>query len=226
MNSIKTLIITFTNSITTRDIPLFRGAVIASLDKKDINFHNHTENGFRYSYPRIQYKRIHGKAAIVCIGEGTESIGEFFSSNNYDFAINNETTTFQIEKVEAFENEFVFFEGNYYYHLHNWIPLNQENYNIYINAEGLIEKTRLLERILTANILSFLKSFNIFLKDHIDVSIIKILKKKPLRYKSITFIGIDLLFKTNVKLPNYIGIGKSASSGFGIITCYNNHNMS
>lgn len=72
------LIIQFANEITSQEIQLFRGAVIASLNEKDILFHNHTEDGVVYRYPRIQYKRIHKKAAIVCLKEGIKSIGEFF----------------------------------------------------------------------------------------------------------------------------------------------------
>jgi CRISPR/Cas system endoribonuclease Cas6 (RAMP superfamily) len=30
-------------------------------------------------------------------------------------------------------------------------------------------------------------------------------------------MAFDILFKTNVSLPNYIGLGKGASTGFGMV---------
>jgi hypothetical protein len=64
------LAVEFKNSIQHHEIPKFRGAVVILLSSGNMLFHNHTEDaGLRYSYPLIQYKRIHSKAAIVCINE-------------------------------------------------------------------------------------------------------------------------------------------------------------
>lgn len=77
-NNLNVLVVQFTNELKQTNIPYFRGAVIAALgEQADVLFHNHTENGFRYAYPLIQYKRVKGKAAIVCIKDGTEQIGRF-----------------------------------------------------------------------------------------------------------------------------------------------------
>lgn len=67
MLKLPTLIIQFENEIASNAITQFRGAVLASLDEKDILFHNHDEDKLRYSYPLIQYKRVHKKAAVMGI---------------------------------------------------------------------------------------------------------------------------------------------------------------
>lgn len=218
MNTIKTLIIHFSNTIPSKDILAFRGAIIASLEKDSILFHNHTEDGLRYSYPLIQYKRIGGKATIVCLGEGTESIGEFFSSANHEFDLNGKKGVFTIDTVRAYETTVDCTDTFFYYHLHSWLPLNQENYAIYNSLEGVVEKAQMLEKILIGNILSLLKGFDIYLDKQLIVNITHIIKEKTIRYKKVRFTGYDLEFKANIQLPNYIGIGKSASSGFGILT--------
>ena len=51
MYKLLTIIIQFENEIEAKAIPFFRGAVIASLDEKNILFHNHDEDKLRYSYP-------------------------------------------------------------------------------------------------------------------------------------------------------------------------------
>ncbi|MDR1517093.1 MAG: hypothetical protein LBS52_03170, partial [Dysgonamonadaceae bacterium] len=71
-NKLSVLVIIFANQLRHGEISSFRGAVVNLLKDKNILFHNHREEGgLRYSYPLIQYKRIHGKASIVCIAEGT-----------------------------------------------------------------------------------------------------------------------------------------------------------
>ena len=66
MNYTNILTIKFSNHISKEEIPLFRGAVISTLEQNNILFHNHNDdNSLRYSYPLIQYKRIGGCAAIV-----------------------------------------------------------------------------------------------------------------------------------------------------------------
>ncbi|MBR5326893.1 MAG: hypothetical protein IKU49_10450, partial [Prevotella sp.] len=78
---IRTLTVFYDTEINHTEIPLFRGAVWKSLgNKADILYHNHTgEDSFRYSYPLIQYKRLNGKAAITCVEEGADIIGQFMS---------------------------------------------------------------------------------------------------------------------------------------------------
>ncbi len=70
-NFINTIVISFSNPLDNHQIPQFRGAINTALgENANLFFHNHTEDGFRYSYPLVQYKRIRQKAAIVCIKDG------------------------------------------------------------------------------------------------------------------------------------------------------------
>lgn len=74
MLKVRLLILQFANKLGFQEIPQFRGAAIASLKQNNLFYHNHDKNGLVYRYPRIQYKRIHQKAAIVCVNEGVEAI--------------------------------------------------------------------------------------------------------------------------------------------------------
>ena len=122
------LIVQFHNEISPQEIPSFRGAVIASLNEKNILFHNHTENGVLYHYPRIQYKRIHKKAAIVCVKEGIKAISELFCTGNYHYKIGNRDVEMQIESIDTYNTDIDFCEEPKRYRLLNWLPLNSYNY--------------------------------------------------------------------------------------------------
>ncbi|MDR2804596.1 MAG: hypothetical protein LBB85_02990, partial [Dysgonamonadaceae bacterium] len=59
-NKTSVLVIYFSNSVSQNEISKFRGAVINMLTSNNVLFHNHTDDGLRYAYPLIQYKRIRG----------------------------------------------------------------------------------------------------------------------------------------------------------------------
>lgn len=218
MPVIKTLILQFANELSTNDITKFRGAVIASLKEKNILYHNHIEDRFRYAYPLIQYKRIHQKAAIVCIGDGVKAIHELFASDNFLFKIGEKETEMKMDNVKVYDNEISIFDTIQYYRIRNWLPLNSENYAKFQNADSLVERIQILERVLAGNMLSFLKGIDIHLEEQMELHITSILDQRPAIYKRVKLMSFDIEFKTNLYLPQYIGIGKNASVGFGTLT--------
>lgn len=219
MYKLPTIVIQFDKEIDSRAIPFFRGAVIASLEKKDILFHNHDEDKLRYSYPLIQYKRIHGRAAVMGIGKGIESVSQLLTVGDYSYQIGKENVDMRIESVNAYDNDIVLTEKiDNRYRLHNWLPLNSENYKQYQETESIVERIQILERVLAGNILSFLKGVGIFLEERLEVSLTDIKGQRAVEYKKVKLIAFDIEFKANITFPQYIGIGKHASVGFGIMT--------
>ena len=219
MYKIPTIVIQFNNEIEPQAIPFFRGAVIASLEKKDILFHNHDANKLRYSYPLIQYKRIHRKAAVVGIGKGIESISQLLSASDFHYQIGNEKVDMQIQAVNAYDNEIHLTESaDNRYRIHNWLPLNSDNYKHYQESDCMVNRIQILERVLIGNILSFLKGVGIHLEDQIVLSITNITSQHAVTYKNVKLMGFDIEFKTNINFPQFIGIGKNASVGCGVIS--------
>ena len=218
MSIVKLLIIQFNNTIERKEIPLFRGAVIEAVkDSDNILFHNHLGDGFRYAYPLIQYKRLQKRATIVCINEGTNSIGDFFSVCNFKFQLGEKQVEMIIESVKAYQTEVQCEQTFHSYYLRNWLPLNSDNYNQYNKLDGLIEQTSFLEKILIGNILSFLKGVGIHLEEEIKCKIIALKEPILIRNKGIKLMSFDVEFKTNILLPDFIGLGKNTSIGYGMI---------
>ena len=215
---IKSLVICFDNPLQSYEIPAFRGAVISLVGEGGLLYHNHDGNSLRYKYPLIQYKRIHGKAALVCIGEGVEKIGSFFAAGSFDVRIGQRQVTLVVEDVQVHQTLVTRWDNIMFdYHLHSWLPLNQENYAKYMSLESLAEKCAMLEHILIGNILSYTKGMDVWLEHKAECIITALGEPYPIVYKGVRMMAFDADFKCNVSLPEQIGLGKSVSVGMGTV---------
>lgn len=219
MKKVPVLNILFNTSIRYSELPLFRGAVIKALPHDSLLFHNHLGDGLRYGYPLIQYKVIKGKAAIVCIEKGTESVWDFFAGNNFDLMLGSHKIVAAVDSINDASTEIIVDDNICHkYSIHTWLPFNQENYHQFKTTESLKKKIEMLNHILTGNILTMLKGVGILLTKRLSVDIMSISEPKPVKYKDIRLLSLDATFLSNVTIPQYIGLGKHASLGFGTVT--------
>ncbi len=221
LTDIPILTLRFDNAIEEREIPLFRGVVIKTTEGQNLLFHNHDGEKLRYRYPLIQYKRIEGKAAIVCIGNGTQAIENFFQHYTHPLRLGRRSFTPVIASATMDKVHLTLKETLTTYHIQRYVALNEHNYERYQELERLADKYALLEQCLIGNILSFAKSMNVHFENKVRVNIVSSNDCQPAKYKNIILTAFDLTFKTNVILPNYIGLGGKVSVGFGIIKVIN-----
>lgn len=214
----KIFILRYSNLMIDSEISQFRGAINSLLHNEPaVLFHNHTDEGFRYAYPLIQYKRINGKAALVCLNKGTEAVALLLSKPNVQCQLQKRSIQLELDSVKAHQHLIQTWDHSFKYYLRKWLPLNQENYSEYQKLEGVADKCLFLERILTGNILSMGKGLNIHFEHEIKCKILDIERTRIIQYKNVKMMAFDIEFKSNVSLPDYIGLGKGASTGFGVV---------
>ncbi len=214
---IPTLLIQFENELALSELPLFRGAVASKVPPRFVLFHNHKGDALRYRYPLIQYKRISGKAAILCLGEGTEEITEFFEAGDVDFRIGNREEVYRVANLAAGQWLLQVWDTEFTYTLRKWLPFNSENYAAYRQLTGLAERATMLEHILTGNFLSMCTGLGVHIEKRIACSITALSEPRLYRFKGVRMQGIDVTFRTNLYLPDYVGLGKGVSHGFGMV---------
>lgn len=218
MPKIRYLRLRFANALAPHELPCFRAAVIERTERASAAFHNHRDpEGYYYRYPLIQYKIDHGRAAIVCIDDGADEIHHLLQQRDLTLRIGERTEAFTIEDVRLHYVQVQTWQTTFRYRLLNWIALNQENYPRYMALDSEIDRLQLLERILTGNLLAFAKSIGWRVEERLSTRITRLHDRRFLPYKGQDVLTFSLEFTTNVSLPDYVGIGKGSSVGFGVV---------
>jgi hypothetical protein len=203
--------------IKNRDISKLRG-YLASRFPEYIELHNHLDDKkYIYGYPQIQYKVIKGIPNIFAIN--------YAALNLYD--VMNKADNINIEgKMIGEKNKFFSMEKfNFgyskneieYEFLSPWMALNQINYKKY-NSSNTEDKKDLLNKILIGNIISMSKYLNYEVENEIYSKIN--LYSTIVNYKNNKMIGFKGRFKINFMIPDFLGLGKSVSRGFGMVKSY------
>jgi len=218
MRKLKTLFVQFESDLGKHQVPAFRGAIINKVGKENLLFHNHkSDSELIYSYPLIQYKSVYKKPALFCLGDGVDEIHKLFSHKNWDIIVNGEKLALKIDKLDLNSFNIQIWEKSFHYSIYNWLALNGDNYLKYKALNTLTARIVMLENILKSNILSFAKGIEWQVDKPIQLSIQNIRNEKIIRYKGVPLQAFDIDFACNVFLPTHIGLGKSASHGFGMI---------
>lgn len=212
---INILIITLEgHKLKSRDIPKVRG-YIAGKFPEYLELHNHIgENSFKYGYPMVQYKTFNGVPGVMALNEASKIlIQAFYDIDHIDLKeaiIEIMERGYSVKKQAFGTSEHLIS----YRFLSPWMALNQKNYSDYQKADeqGKIE---ILKKILIGNIISMSK----YLGYTVDRQIQVLIKLKPMmvNYKNQKMTGFMGDFLANFQIPDYLGLGKSVSRGFGTV---------
>jgi hypothetical protein len=206
----------FAERLFPYETPRVRGA-IASHYPELLLLHNHRGDQFRYSTPLIQYRVLNGKVMLIGIGEGAKVLRSI--SFDHDQLIIGERSLAILERRVDMSEDDLGTTKSYvcYSFLTPWLALNEENYEKYKSA-SLKGRHDLLRRILIGNILSMSKGLGYVVTEEIKVSKLDVYSvNTPVRLKGVEMTGFKGTFTVNFELPDYIGLGKSVSRGFGTI---------
>lgn len=215
---IRRLTIQFDYKIQNREIAAFRGAIASKVGKDNSWFHQHLEDEkLAYRYPLIQYKSIRKQASVLCLGTAVDEIHKLFNKEDWIIHLKGKKVDLEIDNLDLGNVTLNVWDKSFPYALTNWLALNERNYQRFMAMENEIDQIEMLERILIGNILAFAKGVGWKVEKEIKLRIHKIVNKKSLKYKNTQLLAFDVDFSTNVFLPNYIGLGKGASHGYGMV---------
>ena len=174
--------------------------------------HQHNADGsLIYRYPCIQYKVIKSSCLLVGFNEGVEVVKKTF----HDLKMLNLNGKLEEVLSKGLEDYTISFsiasEQIQYIFLTPWLALNERNYEKYQGVGSWSKKKELLGKILIGNIISMSKSLGYAVPEPIKANItnLKEVKTSLKRTPMLGFLG--------TLIPDYWGIGKSVSWGFGTV---------
>ena len=177
--------------------------------------HNHYANDkFLYSYPYVQYKVINGDIVIVGIDEGADLIKKIAPELN-ELKMDRE---YKITEKLIHEKEVDIkpsSEEKHYKFLTPWLGLNQNNYQRYMNSESWKDKKEILNKVLVGNLLSMSKGLGIIVNKRLYAK--THFEEKIVEYKGVKMNAFTGEFKVHYDIPDYFGLGKGVSQGFGCV---------
>ncbi len=207
----------FNQDLAPYEAGLLRKAVMSVTGKNNLLYHNHLGQGFRHAYPLIQYKSLMGKAAILYLGKAVNHIDRLFNNSITEVQIEGKSLSFEIEKIHARIYTLTTHENLRKYDIINWIPLQDQNFKDFQSLESENERLSFLSNLLTANILSFAKGVGWHIDEQVIIKDLQIYQQKWISFKNQKFLSFNVRFKTNVFLPDHIGLGKGAAHNYGVI---------
>ena len=219
MSKIRYLSISFESDLRFAETNAFRGAIIAQTNRQSSLFHNHqTDTTYFYRYPLIQYKTVRRKATIICINEGADDIHYLLGKKEIELDIHATRRLFEIGEIHQHYVQIQTWDKSFTYFLNRWLPLNQQNYAAYKQLNNPLEQLQFLERILRSNLISLAKGIGWQVEQEIFIRIDEIINLQWLPYKDKQkLLAFNIRFQSNVSLPDFIGIGKGSSIGFGVV---------
>jgi hypothetical protein len=218
----KTLLVIFKNiPLKHREIEKLKVALNNSLDWQNDILHNHTpEKGFKYRYPLVQFRSFENHAALFAVGEGVSFLLDLLSS---DYLPEMFSSNYQIFK----DNKAIqMVEKPLKYQLSHFIGFNKENFEKWKSLETLHEQINFLEQNIANHILNFCFEFGFTVPNKsLEVNILKMKSTDGISLKSNKMRCFEVIFKANIHLPEFLGLGRYKSMGYGITSKISNANQ-
>lgn len=202
------------------DLPLradaihrFRGQVVAAAAQPDDRLHNHAPDGASlYRYPLVQYRVWQGRATLFGIGEGVDTVRAFLATLDQ--------TPYQALPART---EVGLCEQPLRYAIGQWWPMNTENLHRWKQTTGLANRVRLLEGILTNQLLAVCEAIGYRVPNRgLHVEIQELTEAPARRFATqqatqpLQARLFGLVYTANLRLPEGLGVGKGVSKGFGV----------
>ena len=191
-----------------------RRAVTALFPDNPVLHHHGRKGEVDYSLSQVRYLVLDGLPHLVGLGEGSEVLREIAGKISL---LTVGQRHYKITGRDFIEDGVHIGSGDLSSYISRtpWLALNQRNMTLFNQLKTDEDRCRLLENILTGNFLSLAKGLNMQIKTRLQT---KIINFKCRRVNTpVPMLGFKVQFVSNFLLPEFLGVGKMVSKGFGLM---------
>lgn len=188
-------------------------------------FHNHHPDGrsiYRSRGAPFQFKVINNEVYILALNEGVDFADSFQWPKIITMSLGRGNIVVELELASKITKQTSFQPSDVrcYRNISPYIALNQDKHKFYLSLSEE-DKRKAIEKGLTNHILTAAKWCGIKVAHRIQTNLIQTKKGIPIRIKdNLSFMPFDVMFECNTAIPDYIGIGKFVSRGYGTVVQY------
>ena len=214
------LTLTYTGTQKRITAEQFRGAFIDYLRKefskevqKNLPMHfasNKDEEGAKTTgYTQMQYRTYANNLEIIAIGEAEKVVNAWLESvlDKNNFTINGKPAGLENPRKQTYF-WYPKLGKHQLYKIQTWVPFGKDN----VGDESLFDK------IIWGNVQRMLTDLKIEFQEKIHLHIHEYQRnKKTTKGYDVNWITYNVIFSTNINLPQHIGLGRIISLGAGKI---------
>ena len=188
-------------------------------------FHNHNPDGksiYRSKGSPFQFKVINNEVFILALNEGVDFAKSFQWPDEINMPLGHTGIIVGLKLCSKTSKQANFkqIEFRCYRNISPYIALNQDKYKAYSTLSEC-ERRNAVEKGLVDHILTSAKWCEVTVSHQIQATLIQKKEGNPLKIKDeLFFTPFDVMFECNTEIPDYIGIGKFVSRGYGTMVQY------
>jgi hypothetical protein len=188
------------------------------LNKKLVDYsalHKDDSAGFIHRYPALQCKQVKGDLIVTGISQGADCLDQLTCDKSVLEA--GETICRITARDPAIRSEpFGIADTVFLFEFQTpWLALNQQNAKKFYDLNGKPQRDAFMLKLLTAQLQTLAKSLDYEITVPVTCEAkVRFKRERIERENVMVFLG---KFRTNLQIPDYLGIGQSVSQGYGTI---------
>ena len=180
-------------------------------------------SGYIHRYPAVQCKMIKNSLMVIGVSQGADMLRHISDGRDTIFFGKNACSITGSDSVIRLEQFGISGGGIIYEFLTPWLGLNQQNIKRFYDLNGKTQRDLFIQKVLAGSLVTLAKSLDYKIPAPVFCDQKLKFRKDWIDNKSVmVFTG---RFETNLRIPDFLGIGHSVSLGFGTVR-YTSDNFS
>ena len=212
---------TFILTLEPEDPLMFSVEELRSFLNKELaefmELHRTNTTGFVHRYPVLQAKQVKRDLFVIGVSQGADYLGQIIRDRRTLGAGENTCRITACDSEIRSEPFGITDIVTEYEFLTPYLALNQQHAKQFYNLNGKAQRAAFLQKLLSTHLTTLAKSLDYEITTPFSCEVkVRFRRDRIGNENMMVFLG---KFRTNLRIPDYLGIGWRVSQGYGTIKC-------